>query len=79
MAAIESVAERNLRGLEVLPKALGSAAAIGAAWAAPAIGLSGSMLAVGAILAVLVAYGVILQDRLRVGGVTPEPSSSRRG
>lgn len=69
IALIESVAELNVRGFDILAKLIASVLAIGAAVAAPLITVSGALLAIGLVLAALVWHGVALQNRLHFRAV----------
>lgn len=64
MALIEAAPERNISVFDAVLKLVAAVLTIAAAAAAPAITLSGSMLAVAGVLAALVVYGVVLQHRL---------------
>lgn len=64
IAAIESLAEGGEPHLWT--KVGSAAAALGLAFAAPVLTVPGSVLAIGVLLATLVAYGVILEHRLHL-------------
>jgi hypothetical protein len=64
IALIETVAEGNRDGSHLATKLGGSTLVIAAAAAAPVITVPGSVVAIGAVLAALVAYGVTIQHRL---------------
>jgi low temperature requirement protein LtrA len=63
---IEWTAEHAYTGGHVLTKLGGAAFAVVAAYGAPALTVPGSVLAIGAMLAAMVVYGVTLQHRLHV-------------
>ena len=64
---IETFAEGDDQRIHLITKLIASALVIAAAFAAPVITVAGSVMAIGLILAVLVAWGVTLQDRLDRG------------
>jgi len=57
----------EMRAEQCLTKLVASAQVIAAAFVAPVITVAGSVVAIGLILAALVAYGVTIQHRLRAG------------
>ena len=65
---IETFAEGNHDGSHLVTKLGASVLVIAAALAAPAITVVGSVVAIGLILAALVAYGVAFQNRLYRAG-----------
>lgn len=73
MALIESIAERNLEMRDLLAKLIGAMLVMAAAAAARALTVSGSLLVVGLVLAGLVVYGVLLQQRLHLAGGPARP------
>ena len=64
IALIEAFAEGNYDGSHLLTKLVASTLVIAAAFAAPVITVVGSVVAIGLIVAALVAYGVTFQHRL---------------
>ena len=68
IALIETFAEGNHDRSHLVTKLVASVLAIAAALAAPVITVAGSVVAIGLILAALVAYGVALQHRLYRAG-----------
>ena len=64
IALIEAFAEGNYDGSHLLTKLVASTLVVAAAFAAPMITVVGSVVAIGLILAALVAYGVTFQHRL---------------
>ncbi len=73
IALIEAFAEGNYDGSHLLTKLVASTLVIAAAFAAPVITVVGSVVAIGLILAALVAYGVAVQHRLH----RPQKGGSR--
>ena len=61
---IESAAEDSYPRRHLAVKAVGAAAAIGAALAAPLLTVPGSVLMIGLLLAALVGQGVLLEHRM---------------
>lgn len=61
---IEAVAEDGHDRSDMLVKVVGAAGALAAAFTAPVLTVPGSILAIGLVLAAMVAYGVSLQNRL---------------
>jgi low temperature requirement protein LtrA len=71
LALIETFAEQAYDLRHALVKVGGAFAAIGAALAAPWLGVPGSVLAIGLVPAAMVAYGALLQQRLHERGAAP--------
>ena len=68
IALIETFAEGNHDRSHWVMKLVASAMVVAAAFAAPVITVVGSVVAIGLILAALVAYGIAFQHRLYGAG-----------
>jgi hypothetical protein len=64
VALIELVAEGNLETRHLLLKVGGAVFSVAAALGAAVFGVSGSLLLIGAMLAMMVGYGVHVENRL---------------
>jgi low temperature requirement protein LtrA len=76
IALIEAFAEGNRDGSHLATKLVASVLATAAAFAAPVLTVAGSVVAIGAILATLVVYGVTLQHRRHREGRGSRPDGS---